>query len=565
MYAHGAAYRQAVAVSRPELVEPKLEHCLRTSDKQHVAAIHRQHRALLCWSGLATGLADTALFQPTGNLVLQNTPAEMIQHLGGNINVTNWAGWTCLMQAAWFGCRDHVEALLDAKASALVPSTHDFTLQAGCVAADIARAAIRRHIHKPVATVFHAPGPADREAIVWRLNEAAMVEWISLSCHLDVQVEYRDTFLEAVKKFWLALGGKQLGPPIDSKAYRGRMRFSAAVKLLSPGNVSGEPGAEFTISLSRYLRTWAQRLATETHGFPLGKLLRSQLYSVLPPAPKLWVYYTALESEGGCLSEEALRTHFSKCASKGKLIKVQSFGRLKEPAHPPRTRNFLRPRSLVGGVGGGGGDGWVGRRHGWTERGDATQYKWEIQDDEYQDDTDEEDYDGNSGAKATGDRRAAEDPPSAGHWQRQRWDCCAFIEFEHYTDAVTAYETECHKLHTWARAQEVSTLSTCSLSAAVRATTFPQGHVVSLLCACAYAPTQINTAARGPMRRRPHGRYCSRSRQRERRLERRLVQRRRKHYWRRRLKHCAWPCGRSRRRKPPFRPSPSPSPSPSPR
>eukprot|EP01048_Picozoa_sp_COSAG05_P031533 COSAG05_NODE_11565_length_507_cov_0.708333_1_plen_168_part_11 len=167
----------------------------------------------------------------------------MMRSLGGNINATNWAGWTCLMQAAWFGCREHVEALLDAKASALVPSTHEFTLRAGSTAADIARAAIRRHMHKSVATDFHAPGPADREAIVWRLDESAMVEWISLACHPEVQHVYRDSFVGAVKQLWLLLGGKVLGPPIDRKTYKGRMRFSAAVTLLSPG-YTGEPGTE---------------------------------------------------------------------------------------------------------------------------------------------------------------------------------------------------------------------------------------------------------------------------------------------------------------------------------
>jgi hypothetical protein len=275
--------------------------------------VTRQYRSRTTYSAFDCP-PETAYFRPTSSMVLGLSPSQMMKELTGDFNVTNWAGWTCLMQASWFGCREHVEALLDARASALVPSTHEFTVPARSTAVDIANKAIRMYIHKPGAR----NGPADREAILWLISEAAAKEWLALVSHPAVKEGYLEIFYAAVKQVWLNLGGKQLGPPIRRETYTGSKHrsFSSAAKLLCAD--------DFSISLPECLLQWVRAAGKETQGFPVGKHLRYLLFDLLAPVGKLWVY--SRED----LPVEALRKHFAKYAKMGKLVKVESLGQLED-------------------------------------------------------------------------------------------------------------------------------------------------------------------------------------------------------------------------------------------
>lgn len=216
----------------------------------------------------------------TARLVLEFSPKQMLSSLGEDIDRTNWAGWTCLHMAAWYGSLPHVEALLDAApraASALRPSARDFTLAAGCTAVDVAKCAIRKFVHRPSTISTASQGWADREAILWRLNEAAMVEWVALVSP-NAATAYRQAFTAAVRALWLALGGKHLGPPIRRESYKGSsaLSFDGSVRLLGGGERVKK------ISLPDCYRIWAESAATEAQGHLLGGQLRGLLYAMLP-------------------------------------------------------------------------------------------------------------------------------------------------------------------------------------------------------------------------------------------------------------------------------------------
>lgn len=216
----------------------------------------------------------------TARLVLEFSPKQMLSSLGEDIDRTNWAGWTCLHMAAWYGSLPHVEALLDAApraASALRPSARDFTLGAGCTAVDVAKCAIRKFVHRPSTISTASQGWADREAILWRLNEAAMVEWVALVSP-NAATAYRQAFTAAVRALWLALGGKHLGPPIRRESYKGSsaLSFDGSVRLLGGGERVKK------ISLPDCYRIWAESAATEAQGHLLGGQLRGLLYAMIP-------------------------------------------------------------------------------------------------------------------------------------------------------------------------------------------------------------------------------------------------------------------------------------------
>jgi len=128
----GRDYRRTLHRTQPEKLALQDKHITtRHADKQHVAAIDSAFRGIRQYSRFDAspggGGANTA------ELVLESTPAQMLSALGDDIDRANWAGWTSLMMAAWYGERAHVEALLDAEprsASVLRPSTQDFLLPA---------------------------------------------------------------------------------------------------------------------------------------------------------------------------------------------------------------------------------------------------------------------------------------------------------------------------------------------------------------------------------------------------------------------------------------------------
>jgi len=127
----GRDYRRTLHRTQPEKLALQDKHITtRHADKQHVAAIDSAFRGIRQYSRFDASPGGGA---NTAELVLESTPAQMLSALGDDIDRANWAGWTCLMMAAWYGERAHVEALLDAEprsASVLRPSTQDFLLPA---------------------------------------------------------------------------------------------------------------------------------------------------------------------------------------------------------------------------------------------------------------------------------------------------------------------------------------------------------------------------------------------------------------------------------------------------
>lgn len=276
-------YRRMLHGRRPDKLALKDGHIHRHTDKAHVDAVAVAYRGIRGYSHF-----DCASGVPTHNparLVLDRTPAQMLSALGEDIDHANWAGWTCLHMAAWYGSLPHVEALLDATpraASALRPSARDFTLAAGCTSVDAAKFAIRKFVHKPSAISSASTGWKDREAILWRLNEAAMKEWIALVSP-NASAAYRQAFTAAVRALWLALGGKHLGPPIRREGYKGgvALGFDGAVRLFGGGERTKK------ISLPDCYRIWAESAATEAQGHLLGGQLRGLLWAMLPVRPNL--------------------------------------------------------------------------------------------------------------------------------------------------------------------------------------------------------------------------------------------------------------------------------------
>lgn len=277
----GVEYRRVLHGRRPDKLAVQDKHIERWKDSAHVNNITLAYRKIAGYSHF-----DCRARVPehnTARLVLDYDPKQMLSSLGEDIDRTNWAGWTCLHMAAWYGCLPHVEALLDAEpraASALRPSAQDFTLAAGCTAVDVAKYAIRKFVHKSSAISTASQGWADREAILWRLNEAAMVEWIALVSP-NASTAYRQAFTSAVRALWLALGGKHLGPPIRREGYKGSatLGFDSAVRLLGGGERAKK------ISLPDCYRIWAESAATEAQGHLLGGQLRGLLYAMLPVLP----------------------------------------------------------------------------------------------------------------------------------------------------------------------------------------------------------------------------------------------------------------------------------------
>ena len=218
----GRDYRRTLHRTQPEKLALQDKHITtRHADKQHVAAIDSAFRGIRQYSRFDASPSSGA---NTAELVLESTPAQMLSALGDDIDRANWAGWTCLMMAAWYGERAHVEALLDAEprsASVLRPSTQDFLLPAvrwprafgclssssdaraffcgqRCTAVDVAKQAIRKFVRKATpATAMASVGFPDREAILWRLNEAAMNEWIRLASPVRIHKIIRRLFLLA--------------------------------------------------------------------------------------------------------------------------------------------------------------------------------------------------------------------------------------------------------------------------------------------------------------------------------------------------------------------------------
>ena len=125
-------YRKMLHGRRPDKLELRDQHIRRHEDKAHVAAVTDAYRGIRGYSNF-----DAAHAVPehnTARLVLEATPQQMVAALGDDIDRANWAGWTCLHMASWYGSLPHVEALLAAPraASALRPSAREFTLPAGC-------------------------------------------------------------------------------------------------------------------------------------------------------------------------------------------------------------------------------------------------------------------------------------------------------------------------------------------------------------------------------------------------------------------------------------------------
>ena len=271
-------YRKMLHGRRPDKLALQDRHIERHKDSAHADQITQAYRRIAGYSHF-----DRAAAIPehnTARLVLDFSPKQMLSSLGDDIDRANWAGWTCLHMAAWYGSLPHVEALLDAApraASALRPSVQDFTLAAGCTSVDVAKCAIRKFVHKASAISTASQGWADREAILWRLNEAAMVEWIALVSP-NASAEYRQAFITAVRVMWLALGGKHLGPPIRREEYKGgsALGFEGSVRLLGGGERTKK------ISLPDCYRIWAESAATEAQGYLLGGQLRGLLYAMLP-------------------------------------------------------------------------------------------------------------------------------------------------------------------------------------------------------------------------------------------------------------------------------------------
>lgn len=274
----GADYRRVLHARRPDKLALQDRHIERHKDSAHADHITAAYRRITGYSHF-----DCAAAVPehnTARLVLDYSPKQMLSSLGDDIDRANWAGWTCLHMAAWYGSLPHLEALLDAvprAASALRPSVQDFTLAAGCTAVDVAKCAIRKFVHKASATSTASQGWADREAILWRLNEAAMVEWIALVSP-NASAAYRQAFVTAVRALWLALGGKHLGPAIRREGYKGgsALGFEGSVRLLGGGERTKK------ISLPDCYRIWAESAATEAQGYLLGGQLRGLLYAMLP-------------------------------------------------------------------------------------------------------------------------------------------------------------------------------------------------------------------------------------------------------------------------------------------
>ena len=70
-------------------------------------------------------------------------------------------------------------------------------------------------------------------------------------CTQNSPAEYTLAFTAAVRASWLAMGGKNLGPPIRREGYKG-LAFSGALRLF--GAAERRPA----ISLPDCLRIWAE-------------------------------------------------------------------------------------------------------------------------------------------------------------------------------------------------------------------------------------------------------------------------------------------------------------------
>lgn len=278
----GSDYRRVLHGRHPDKLAVQDRHIERHKDRSHVDQVTLAYRKIAGYTHFDRVAA--VVDHNTARLVLEYSPEQMVSSLGDDIDKANWAGWTCLHMAAWYGSLPHVDALLDAvprAASALRPSVQDFTLAAGCTAVDVAKLAIRKYVHKASAISTASQGWADREAILWRLNEAAMVEWIALVSP-NASATYRRAFTTAVRKLWFELGGKQLGPPIRRESYKGgsALGFGGCARLFGGGSHTE------TLSLPDCYRIWAESAATEAQGYLLGGQLRGLLYAILPV--RLW-------------------------------------------------------------------------------------------------------------------------------------------------------------------------------------------------------------------------------------------------------------------------------------
>ena len=108
-----------------------------------------------------------------------------------------------------------------------------------------------------------------------------MKEWIVLVSP-NASEAYQKAFTGAVRAWWLALGGKLLGPAIRREGYKGgdALGFDGAVRLFGGGERTRK------ISLPDCLRIWAESAATEAQGYLLGGQLRGLLFAMLPVRPR---------------------------------------------------------------------------------------------------------------------------------------------------------------------------------------------------------------------------------------------------------------------------------------